>query len=54
MSAFFAKDQQFLGKNSAFTQSNSVKAVIEIFLALFPLFPRQKVTFNETISFSGL
>ena len=27
MSAFFAKNQHFFGKNSIFTQSNSVKAV---------------------------
>ena len=30
MSAFFAKNQRFFGQNSTFTQSNSVRAVLEI------------------------
>ena len=31
MSAFFCKKMVFLGKNSAFTQSNSMRAILQMF-----------------------
>ena len=52
MSAFFCgKKLAFLGKNSSITQSNSVRAVLEIFSSVFS-FVRQKVTINENVSFT--
>ena len=49
MSEFFCKKSAFFGQNSTFTQSNSVRPVLEI---LFSVFVRQKVTINENISFT--
>ena len=52
MSAFFfCKKLAYLGKNSSITQSNSVRAVLEIFSSVFS-FVRQKVTINENVSFT--
>ena len=51
MSAFLCKKSALFGKNSTFTESNSVRAVFEIFLALFSVFARQKVTINGNLSF---
>ena len=52
MAAFFYKISVLFGKNSTFTQSNSLMAVSEIFLVLFSVFVRWKVTINENISFT--
>ena len=35
MSAFFWKKSAFFGKSSIFTQSNSMRAVLEFFLSVF-------------------
>ena len=51
MSALFLQKVSIFGKSRTFTQSNSVKAVLE-FLVLFSFFVRQKVTFNESVSFT--
>ena len=40
ISAFFCKKSVFFGQDSTFTQSNSVRAVTEIFLVLFSVFLR--------------
>ena len=42
----------FFVQKSTFTQSNSVSAVLEIFLVLFSVFVRTKVTFTENITFA--
>ena len=49
---FSAKKSAYFGKNNNFTQSNSVGAVFEIFLFLFSVFVRQKITINENVSFT--
>ena len=52
MSVFlFCKKLAFVCKNSIFTQSNSVRAPIEIFLVLFSVFVRWKVAISENASF---
>ena len=48
MSAFFCRKLAFFVQKSTFTQSNSVRAVLEIFL----VFVRQMVTLTENISFA--
>ena len=40
MSAFFCKKLEFFGKNSTFTQSNNMRAVLEI------------LTANENVSYT--
>ena len=52
MSAFFHKKSVFFGKNRTFTQSNSERLMLEIFLVLFSVFVRWKVTFDENVSFT--
>ena len=47
MQHFVCKKSAFYGKNSTFTQSNSVRD----FLAVFPVFVRLKTTVNENVSF---
>ena len=42
----------FFGKNNTFTQSNSLRAALDIFLVLFSIFVRLKVTINESVSFT--
>ena len=49
MSAFFSKKSVFLSKKSTFTQSNSVRAVLEIFWFCFL---RQKATITENRTFA--
>ena len=53
-SAFFCKKLAFFVQNSIFTQSTSVRAVLEIFqfCSQFSVFVRQKVTDTENITFS--
>ena len=46
MAAFFCKKSALFGKNSTFAQSNSVRAVLEIFWFCF------QVTVNENVSFT--
>ena len=52
MSAFFCKLVAFFVPESTFTQSNSVRAGLEIFRFLFSVFGRQKVTVNEKMTFA--
>ena len=52
MSVFFCKKLAFFVQKSTFTQSNSVRAVFEIFLVLFSVFQRQKVTITKSITFA--
>ena len=42
----------FFVQKSTFTQSNSVRVVLKIFLVLFSCFVRQKVTITENITFA--
>ena len=49
--SIFCKKLAFFVQKSTFTQSNSVRAVLEIF-QLFSVFVRKKVTFNENIIFA--
>ena len=51
MSTFFCKKLAFYVQKSTFTQSNSVKAVLEVF-QLFSVFVRQEVTITENITFA--
>ena len=53
MSAFFCKKIDFFVQKSTFTQSNSVRAVLKIFLVLFSVFVGQKVTITENIIFAN-
>ena len=53
MSAFFCRKSAFLDKNSTFTQSNSARSVLEVFLVLFSVFVRKKVTINENKGFTN-
>ena len=43
MSAFFCKKSVFFGKNTIFTQSNSVRATLEIFSSIFSFFGDKKM-----------
>ena len=52
MSVFFAKKLAFFVQKSTFTQRYSVRVVLEIFLVLFSVFVRQKVTITETMTFA--
>ena len=52
MSACFCKKLAFFGKNSTFTQTNNLRAVLEILLVLFSLFVRCKVIYDENVSFT--
>ena len=52
MSAFFCKKIAFFVQECTFTQSNSVRAVLEIFINLFSVFVRKKVTITENITFA--
>ena len=52
MSAFSCKLLAFFVPKSTFAQSNSVRAVLEIFWFFFSVFGRQKVTVNEKMTFA--
>ena len=50
MSAFFCKKFAVFVQKSIFTQSNNMRAVLEIFQFCFQFFVRQKVTVAENIT----
>ena len=50
--SIFCKKLAFFVQISTVTQSNSVRAVLEIFLVLFSVFVRQKLTVTENITFA--
>ena len=51
MFGFFGKKSTFFGKNNTLIQSNSVRAVLEIFSSVFG-FCEIKVTVNEIVKFT--
>ena len=52
VSIFLQKTRVFCLKKHIFTQSNSVRAVLEILQFFFAVFVRQKVTITEKITFA--
>ena len=52
MSTYFCKKLAFFVQKCTSTQSNSVRAVLEIFIVLFSVFVRKKVTITENITFA--
>ena len=50
MSAFFCKKLAFFVLKNIFTQSNGMRAALEVLLVLFSVFVRQKVAITENIT----